>query len=154
WDAHRLQITVQHYQLGIPATDVTIQSFYSLKGNITNAKMRSAIKQAIAKDLDQIEEILPEHYLSEYKIPTRKDAIQQLHIPEGKERLKHARRRFVYEELLLFELKMQLLKYRQQKQTNGVAQQINKEETEAFISKLPYNLTDAQNRVLKEILKD
>src|SRR5699024_6616699 len=89
WDAHRLQITVQYYQLGKPSADVTIQSFYSVKGSMTNAKMRSAIKQALMNDLHEVEEILPQHYLEEYKIPSRKEAIHHLHIAESKTHLKH-----------------------------------------------------------------
>src|SRR5699024_4167818 len=154
WDAHRLQITVQFYQIGQPSTDVTIQSFYSIKGNITNAKMRSAIKQAIKHDIDEIQEILPQQYLVEYKIPSRKEAVQHLHIPKSKIHLKHARRRFVYEELLLFQLKMQLLRLRHREQMSGTIQQINLEKTKNFINQLPYTLTNAQQKALQEVMKD
>lgn len=154
WDDHRLQITVQYYKLGEPAADVTIQSFYGLKGKVTNAKMRGAIKQAIAHALHEVEEVLPEAYLNEYKIPGRQAAIKELHLPESKEQLKHARRRFVYEELLLFQLKMQLLKHEHRKNTIGTAQQMDRELLLDFVGQLPYTLTKAQQRTLDDILKD
>src|SRR5699024_1045179 len=154
WDAHRLQITVQHYQLGEPSSEETIQVFYSIKGNVTNARIKGAVKQAIHEYLTQVEEILPEVYLTDYKIPSRQEAIKQLHLPDGKEALKHARRRFVYEELLLFQLKMQSLKYRQKLQQGGVIQEIEHDALEGFIHSLPYKLTTAQDRVLQDIFKD
>lgn len=154
WDAHRLQITVQYYKLGEPSADVTIQSFYGLKGKVTNAKMRGAIKQAIANGLHEVDEVLPESYLQAYKIPLRQEAIKQLHLPESKEQLKHARRRFVYEELLLFQLKMQILKYEHRKNTVGTIQEMDLTLVQTFTEQLPYTLTNAQQKTLGDILKD
>lgn len=154
WDAHRLQITVQHYQLGEPQADVTIQPFYSVKGNVTNAKLRSAVKQVLTNYLQEVEEVLPKQYLKEYKIPSRREAVRQLHLPKNKEKLKHARRRFVYEELLLFQLKMQLLRYRHKQQMSGIRQHIDMVQTKSFIDSLPYLLTDAQKKALDEIIMD
>lgn len=154
WDANRLQITVSHYQLGEPESNVNIQVFYSVKGNITNAKMKGLIKQALSPYLVEIEEILPSSYLEQYKLPNRQDAIRFLHIPESPLELKHARRRFVYEELLLFQLKMNLLKQKKRIESGGVAQKIDMASTEKFKKKLPFALTNAQEKALKEILKD
>src|SRR5699024_12783296 len=72
WDAHRLQRTVQHYKLGEPSADMTIQAFYSVKGDVTNAKMSTFVKQDNKKYVEELEEILPESFLIEYKIRTRK----------------------------------------------------------------------------------
>src|SRR5699024_11984152 len=81
-------LTVQHYKLGEPSADMTIQAFYSVKGDVTNAKMRTFVKQAVKKYGDELEEILPERFLIEYKIPTRKQAVKQLHLPTDNQQLK------------------------------------------------------------------
>lgn len=154
WDAHRLQITVNYYQLGEPESDVKIQVFYSVKGNITNAKIKGLITQGLSKYAKLIEEILPDSYLHSYKIPNRKEAVIQLHTPDSPETLKHARRRFVYEELLLFQLKMNLLKKRHRIDAGGLEQQINIAIVEDFIEQLPFALTGAQQKVLQEIKRD
>lgn len=154
WDAHRLQLTVQHYKLGEPSADMTIQSFYSVKGDVTNAKMRTFTKQAIKQYSNELKEILPESYLEQYKIPTRRQAVQQLHMPTNNQTLKHARRRLVYEELLLFQLKMQLLKYENHHEQSGIIQQIDQEKIERFIEQLPFTLTNAQQQSLHEIMRD
>src|SRR5690625_3049937 len=116
--------------------------------------MKGLIKQALSQYLVEIEEILPSSYLEQYKLPNRQDAITFLHIPESPLELKHARRRFVYEELLLFQLKMNLLKQKKRIESGGVAQQIDMASTEKFKKKLPFALTNAQEKALKEILKD
>ena len=154
WDAHRLQITVNNYQLGKPDTDVNIQAIYSVKGNVTSGRISSLMKQCIKEYADQIEELLPPAYLKEYKIPTRSNAIKQIHRPESKLQLKHARRRFVYEELLLFQLKMALLKQNNQSINQGFKQDFQQEKVNQFIEKLPFTLTNAQEKALQEILKD
>src|SRR5699024_12203378 len=108
---------------------MTIHSFYSIKEYITNANMSTYVKQAVKKYGDEVEEILPERFLIEYKIPTRKQAVKQLHLPTDNQQLKHARRRLVYEELLLFQLKMQMLKFENRHEQAGVIQQINWDKT-------------------------
>src|SRR5699024_11955884 len=106
-----------------------IQAFYSVKGDVTNAKMRTFVKQAVKKYGDELEEILPERFLIEYKIPTRKQAVKQLHLPTDNQQLKHARRRLVYEELLLFKLKMQMLKFENRHEKASVIKKIKCNET-------------------------
>lgn len=154
WDAHRLQITVSHYQLGKPEADVNIQVFYSIKGKVTNARMKGFITQSMDTYLPLIEEILPHSYLEEYKLPSRQDAIRSLHMPESQVSLKHARRRFVFEELLLFQLKMNLLKQRNRLEAGGSALQMDQEKVNRFLATLPFPLTKAQQKSLQEIMED
>src|SRR5699024_2848836 len=154
WDANRLQITVNHYQVGKPKADVNIQVFYSLKGNVTNARMKGFITQTIDTYLPLVEEILPDTYLTQYKLPNRQVAIQSLHIPESQAALKHARRRFVFEELLLFQLKMNLLKERNRLEAGGIALQIDWHQVNTFIDTLPFTLTRAQQKALDDIIQD
>lgn len=154
WDAHRLQITVNNYQLGKPNTDVNIQAIYSVKGNVTSGRISNLLKQCIKEYADEIEELLPPAYLKEYKIPTRSEAIKQIHRPENQLQLKHARRRFVYEELLLFQLKMALLKQKNQSSNKGVQQDFQNNDVHQFISRLPFTLTAAQEKALQEIFND
>lgn len=154
WDAHRLQITVNYHKVGYPDAEVTIQPIYSVKGNIKQARIKGFITQAMEKYLQEVEEILPEQYLYDYKLPSRQDAIQSLHAPKSKEALKHARRRFVYEELLLFQLKMNYLKHRDQVEAGGTVQQLDETKLIEFINDLPFTLTNAQSKALEQILKD
>lgn len=154
WDAHRLQITVSNYKVGPADEHAKIEPIYSLKGKLTNARLRKTIQLAMEKSLHHMVEFLPDHYLTSYKLPNRKDAIQTMHFPPNRTALKHARRRFIYEEFLLFQLKMQYLRKLKREATVGHAQEFKLDEVEAFIAQLPFTLTNAQNRSLKEILSD
>lgn len=154
WDAHRLQITVSHYQVGEPKTGVTIEPFYSVKGEVKQGKLKSTIKQCVEQYSDELEEILPENYLRQYKLPVRKDAIRTLHFPESRQHLKHARRRLTYEELLLFQLKMAHLKQRNKTEIGGTKQIYDQEKVDEFVTELPFSLTNAQRQALAEILAD
>ncbi|RDW19450.1 DNA helicase RecG [Oceanobacillus arenosus] len=154
WDAHRLQITVDHYKKGPASTQEEIQSLYSLKGDITNVKLKKTIKQALDSYGNEIKELLPEQYLQSYKIPTRKVAVQTMHFPANRIALKHARRRFIYEEFLLFQLKMQLLRKIKREAAQGNAQHYDQQKLEEFIQDFPFSLTNAQEKSLKQILAD
>src|SRR5699024_6874492 len=142
------------YQIGRPDQQVNIQPFYSVKGNLTIARLRGLIKRAISENANQVEELLPASYLKQYKLPERKDAIKHMHQPENRLQLKHARRRFVYEELLLFQLKITLLKQRNKIWNQGNPQQFADADVEWFVERLPFTLTKAQARSLEEILYD
>ncbi len=154
WDAHRLQITVAKYQLGEPKQATQIESVYSLKGTVKMFRFKKLIQQVIDLYLGQVEEIIPNKYLLEYKIPNRQDAIRTIHFPENKQALHHSRRRFTYEELLLFQLKMAYLKMSYKKQGTGKSQLIDRHKVDQFIRHLPFTLTSDQQTSLEQILKE
>ncbi|WP_188454427.1 ATP-dependent DNA helicase RecG [Virgibacillus oceani] len=154
WDAHRLQITVSNYKKGPAENHDAIQPMYSLKGNITNIKLKKSITSALKDYGNQIQEILPLSYLTAYKLPTRRDALATMHFPKNRLLLKHARRRFTYEEFLLFQLKMQLLRKLKRESTQGNAQSYDPAMVQNFIQTFPFPLTNAQNRSLGQILSD
>jgi ATP-dependent DNA helicase RecG len=154
WDAHRLQITVSNYKKGPAESHKTINPVYSVKGNITNIKLKKVIKNAVSQYREDIAELLPPDYLNAYKLPKRQDAIKIMHFPPDRVFLKHARRRFIYEEFLLFQLKMQMLRKQNREATKGNAQLFDAEKTKAFISLFPFRLTEAQNKALSQILND
>ncbi|MCT2538006.1 ATP-dependent DNA helicase RecG [Aquibacillus koreensis] len=154
WDQHRLQITISNYKKGNAKTQDPIQPIYPLKGTVTNRQLKKVIAQAIQQYGDQVEEILPDTYLQAYKLPLRAEALKQMHYPTNFQTLKHAKRRFIYEEFLLFQLKMQLLRKRNREATKGNTQNYDKNKVEYFISTLPFQLTNAQKQSLSEILRD
>ncbi|RME51816.1 MAG: ATP-dependent DNA helicase RecG, partial [Caldilineae bacterium] len=81
------------------------------------------------------------------------EATRQIHFPDSWESLEAARRRLAFDELLLIQLgvfkQRQLWKSRQ-----GTPVQVNRQVVDDFIHALPFPLTNAQRRVLDEILAD
>lgn len=155
WDAHRLQLTAQKYEEGTPTnTSATITPKYPLKGDMKAYRLRKIISGAMEQSVEEVTEILPVSYLTDYKLPTRREALQTLHQPESAYALKHARRRFTYEELLVFQIRMQRMRKEMRESTMGASHQFDQAPLDAFIQSFPFPLTSAQQRVTNQILTD
>ncbi|WP_097159551.1 ATP-dependent DNA helicase RecG [Bacillus oleivorans] len=154
WDQHRQTITAQEWKMGVSREGDSFQPVYALKGDVKLYEMRKWIGQALIQFGSEIEEILPETMLKQYKLYNRKRAFKALHQPQNEIDLKQARRRFVYEELLLFQLKMQALRKIEREQSGGTSVSYSDERVKEFIGSLPFQLTSAQTKVVNEILKD
>lgn len=154
WDAHRLQITVSYYKKGYPDQQTKLDPKYTVKGKVTNARLKKVIEVAVSQYAQEIDEFLPSPFLEAYKLPTRSDAVVTMHFPKNRIDLKHARRRFTYEEFLIFQLKMKLIRKISREATKGNAQLYDEEKIKQFIETFPFPLTGAQNRSLQQILKD
>src|SRR5699024_2791494 len=120
-----LQITVNTYKKGSIDHRAAIEPIYSLKGNMTNNRLKKIIRNALTTYVNEVGELLPDNVLKTYKLPGRQQALITMHFPKNRHALKHARRRFIYEEFLLFQLKMQLLRKINRKAAQGQAQHIN-----------------------------
>lgn len=154
WDQHRMQITVSQFKKGKMKKEADIQPVYSLKGDVKLNLFRKWMSNAVKEFGEHVPEILPPAYLDTYKLPERGNALETMHFPKNKKMLKHAKRRFIYEEFLLFQLKMQLLRKMKREATTGNAIQYNQQAVRAFVESLPFQLTGAQNKSLQEIMKD
>lgn len=154
WDQHRLQITIDQYRKGTLDENSPINPIYSSKGDLKQAQIKKWIRTALQTYQSEIEEILPSTYLENYKLPSRADAIKEIHFPTSFQHLKHAKRRFIYEEFLIFQLQMQQLRKNTKEQTKGNAKNIDDQEIERLIESFPFQLTAAQMKVLQEIKQD
>jgi ATP-dependent DNA helicase RecG len=156
WEQKRKQITVTESEFpgaGGPQTGA-LQPVYSVSGAITQKWMRKAVKQALTQYGQLVAEILPEHLLAKHKLLPRKQSIHTIHFPEGHEEGQLARKRMVYEELFLFQLKLQAFRALTRSKSDGVAHQFESEQLRAFVRALPFQLTDSQKTVVAEIVHD
>lgn len=154
WDQHRKQITVDEWKKGERREDETIAPVYSVKGNVTVKLLRRIMRSAFQRFGDHVPEILPAAFLEKYKLPGRYEALRALHFPGSYRDIRHGRRRLVFEELLLFQLKLHAFKRIRRKQAEGVSQNFDADAVSRFMRALPFDLTSAQRRVTKEILAD
>lgn len=161
FDRHRLQITVDHYAFvkenQSPARHDETQGLvpvYSAAGKVSSLFIRKLVQEAFKQYGDYIPEILPKALIQKYKLMPRKQAIKLLHAPLDYQQGKLARRRMVFEELFLFQLKLAALKKVRRENQRGQAQQIDHKRLQSFINNLPFTLTDAQRKALKEIIAD
>src|SRR5690606_22915330 len=97
---------------------------------------------------------LPVSVTEKRRLIPRRQAVWWLHRPENPEQGREARRRMVYEELFLFQLKLQALRAFRRRHADGQAMPVDRESVRAFVRGLPFRLTSAQKRVIAEILRD
>lgn len=154
WDQHRQMISVSELHFGPVVRQQEVEPVYSVKGKLTVKQMRRFIAGAFKEYGSFVKEVLPEGVLSRYKLLSRYEALYALHFPSGQEDVKQARRRFVYEEFFLFQLKMQALRKMERESSKGTKKDISLKRLEEFIGALPFPLTNAQQRVVTEIMKD
>jgi len=154
WDAHRQTITGNELQIGPNTKQHDFEPVYSLKGKLTTKGMRKFINLAYQQYGSYIEETLPIQFLQKYRLLDRQNAIRSMHFPQNQEDVKQAKRRFVYEEFLLFQLKMQGLRKFEREHSPGISQNYDLTLLKEFLNKLPFPLTGAQKRVVNEIVKD
>jgi ATP-dependent DNA helicase RecG len=156
WDQKRNQITVTDYEFpdrGEGKTG-TLQPVYSVGGKITQTWIRKVINGALQQYGDLIPEILPHSIMRKYDFMPRKRAIATIHQPEDSREGQQGRRRMVYEELFLFQLKVQAFRVLNRGRMDGVVHTADNATIREFVRSLPFELTDAQKRVELEILHD
>jgi ATP-dependent DNA helicase RecG len=154
WDQHRMTITVSIYKMTPHTVSNELQPIYSLKGIFKTNTFKKMVGQAFSQFNNEIEETLPKELLQKYKLLNRKDALYTMHFPSNSETIKQARRRFIYEEFLLFQLKVQIFRKNNRESAGGQSQRLKADKVKAFIENLPFALTSAQNRVVGEIIDD
>ncbi|TGB00248.1 ATP-dependent DNA helicase RecG [Sporolactobacillus shoreae] len=154
WERARAEITATEFHIGAPDFSEQIAPVYPVKDGMTVRRMRSIVRQVFNQFQDSIVETLPPTLIEEYRLMGRKEAIREIHFPTGRDALKQARRRLVYEEFLIYELKMQCYKQVKRKSGGGTRINIQTDSIRSFIRTLPFPLTRAQERVVKEILAD
>jgi ATP-dependent DNA helicase RecG len=156
WDAKRRQITVsESEQAEQPsAKQGTLQAVYSVTGSITQKWLRHVINQAFVQYGTMIQEILPQEIMNRYQFMSRSIALQHIHQPVDGVQGGLARQRMVYEELFLFQLKLQAFRTITRNRIDGIAHVLDLPSIRSFVKKLPFQLTDSQKKVIAEILDD
>jgi len=156
WETRRRQLTVADSEFPDRGTAKTgtLQPVYSVGGSVTQAAMRKTIDAALTQFGAYIPELLPEELLEKHALIPRKEAIARIHKPENTKEGQEARRRMVYEELFLFQLRLQAYRVTHIKKADGLAHVVDNDEIRAFVAKLPFELTGSQKQVINEILHD
>ena len=129
-----------------------ILPIYSSNKNITQNSLRKLVEKFLVNFLNYFEENIPKKLIKEYRIMERKNAIKNIHYPISMKEIEEAKRRFAIEELLILELG--ILKNRfiiENSNSKNYEVEGKKEKVREFLSKLTFNLTNAQKKVIKEI---
>lgn len=154
WDRGRQVIVGSTVNFGPKTEQVDFEPVYSVKSGMQQKRFRKYMRQALDTVAGDMPETLPEHLRTSYKLLPLAEALEGVHFPKDAEHAKQARRRFVYEELLEFQLRIQALRKANKEQEQGISVAYDVNKLRDFIATLPYELTSAQKRVVNEICKD
>ena len=134
----------------VAVTTRRVMPIYPLTAGLSNAVMLKTVRQALAI-CDPPEEILPEEIRQRYGILGAEEAYRVIHEPDSMEQAEAARKRLIFEEFFVFSAGLSLMRAaRAEKRTVPYAQR----DLSPFYQRLPFTLTGAQQRAIREITED
>ena len=156
---------LQHPEIDLPSQlpppeQMGFQPFYNTSEKMKNSFLNSKMIQKILFPLVQsirsgIPETLPAFLLKKFALLNLTDSLVNIHFPQNADLLKKARQRLKFEELFYIQLNiLQQTKWRDQHFRGFVFGQIGHYFNTFFSDYLPFELTGAQKRVLREIRID
>ena len=140
--------------------NITLQPVYSSTEKLKIFGLDSKGLQKIMANLmehclTQIPNALPDHILHKYQLFNSSDAIKDIHFPLDTQALKNASKTLKFEELFFIQLKLLRTKLIRTKKFKGnVFDKVGDKFNFFYQNLLPFNLTNAQKRVVKEIRMD
>lgn len=133
--------------------DNKIESVYHLTNGLNNKTFSKLIKNALDMNIETVDYI-PDYLNERYDFINKMDAIRKIHFPIDLQEIKEAKLKLIYEELFLFMLKINYLKYLKTTDIKKEPKQCNKLDVQNYINTLPFELTKDQITAVKEIYND
>ena len=130
-----------------------IVPIYTLPKGFSQRSMRSLLKNTLDEFLPKINDSLPYDLRTRNNLLNLAQSLLNIHFPQDTNLEKQAHTRLSFEEFLIFQLPLVLRKL-SRKQKRGIAHSIRGKLVDDFISRLPFKLTAAQEKVLAEIKAD
>jgi len=122
---------------------------------ITNRSFAKITQSLFEKiKLGDIPEVLPSNIITQYKLCSRYAAIKWIHFPDSEEHMQAARYRLKWEELFASQLLIARLRLQHTIQRGWKFDKVGDNFNDFYHNHLPFQLTNAQKRVLKEIRID
>jgi len=130
-----------------------IAGIYRASKEIKAQTIKQLVKKAYEEYQDVIEEIVPESTRRKFRLLNRKEMIHDMHFPKTTQEFEIARRSAIFDEFFKYEARLALLK-KLDRNDAGLLIKYDNSMLKRFISALPFELTNAQKRVVNEICKD
>jgi ATP-dependent DNA helicase RecG len=125
---------------------------YPLTKGLTQKTVCSAVNNVLPLSED-MKDVLPEDIRKKYALLSVKDAVKLIHAPNCRDDVAKARRTLAFEELIVFQTALRISR-RGVSSSKGIRMTFKNSGVKSFFESLPYSLTFAQERSVKEILGD
>ncbi|MEJ0054416.1 MAG: ATP-dependent DNA helicase RecG [Bacteroidota bacterium] len=136
-----------------------LQPIYALtetlrKRHVDSKVMSKLLQEVLKPAQNHIHETLPGYLLKKFRFIGKKEAINNIHFPQGIESLAAAQARLKFEELFYLQLRLLKMKLVRYEKFKGQVFNDTAILTEFYKNHLPFSLTDAQKKVIREIYND
>ncbi len=126
---------------------------YSLTADVKQRSLRNLIYKAVSYWAPRIEDYMPQEILQNAGLIDLSTAMLQIHFPDSMEELELAQQRIAFDEIFL--LQMGVLQQKREWQSNKASVlDVPDQWLDEQIEKIPFSLTQAQKRVVREIKED
>ncbi len=137
-----------------PPKDERVRPVYPAGERITTARIEKIAQSVLPGAIEVVEDHLPDDFLRERKMPALAEAYRLVHFPEDEDDAPRGRRRLAYDELLLFQLGVQLKRAHLRTALRAPALKHSEEIDRHIRSRFGFELTPSQNKVLEELVAD
>lgn len=154
YEKNKNVILASEIRMGLLPKGEKIEAVYHGTVGLNSKNISGFINTALMEYGNDLEDYIPKYLIEKYNFLNKKTALNIIHNPSTKEKLKEASIRLKYEELFVYMAKINYLKLKNKDTLNGVKKEFDKEKLDKVIKSLPYELTIDQKTVLNEILED
>ena len=156
--AGKLQMTNPEFEVVSEEADESLNigrivPVYPAVAGLGQRSLRRMIKESLDKYVSQLEDFLPYDLRSRNNLLNLSESLANIHFPETELRQKDAYTRLAFEEFFIFQLPLAIRKFKK-KDSPGIAHKADAKLASEFIKSLPFELTDSQKQVVKEIIED
>lgn len=157
WHNGRWELTHPRVQWLTDAEDEyegRLLPLYPLTEGLKQRHVRWLMKAMLERYAHLVDEVFPAEYLQDHALWPMQQALREIHLPASRETLELARRRFVYQELLILQLAMAVRRRQLQDSGRAPAMPISVKIDARIQRLLPFELTAGQRQAIGEISAD
>ena len=128
-----------------------IRPIYGCTAGLTTRQIETIVINALQLLPEKIKESIPDEIRDKYDLITYDEAIRCVHFPKNKDMLLKARKRLIFQELLVLSLGLYSMKSGRKSET---AVEINKSYADEYTKLLPFNMTSGQQKAMLDCIND
>ena len=128
-----------------------IRPIYPQTHGLNSKMIEKLVRTALTECRDELVDPIPPWLREKYCLMNLPDSLWNIHFPKSPDYLEEARRRLIFEELLILQLGLEKMRSQTQKNAGAI---IERDFSEEYFSHLPFSPTGAQRRAVKEAMRD
>ena len=128
-----------------------IRPIYPQTHGLNSKMIEKLVRTALTECRDELVDPIPLWLREKYCLMNLPDSLWNIHFPKNPDYLEEARRRLIFEELLILQLGLEKMRSQTQKNAGAI---IERDFSDEYFSHLPFSPTGAQRRAVKEAMRD